>query len=253
MRGLVLKTGGCLEYVGWVVDDDTEGGGYVRSDVTRSAIAYLMDAVRFEGEIYLRDIFSLLEVNPVLLQVFARVYATEYLKEVKKRPAAPYTGEYDIEGIEYLELVPDWEMDTQTGELTVSHRLSIAGVGYVLQQDVEINAGMQYKAGTRIRWSIMYCPLAEILNLPLRFNGKVALAEGKGIGQISGQNALTSVVVAPSLAQIIQGALWEISFGGDAEQTAEFVETLRAVDADRDAWTTMTAEEFLGYLEAKKG
>jgi len=252
MSELVLKTGGCLEYVNWGLDEETGEEGYIRSEVTTDAAAHLMDAVQFDGEIYLRDIFSLLEANPTLLQVFARVYAAEYLQEAKKNPAVPYTGDYDVEGIEYLELTPGWERDGQRGELTVSHRMSIAGVGYMLREDVELNGGMQYKAGTRIRWSIMYCPLAEMLNLPLRFSGRVPLAEGNGTNEEERRGVLTSVVVAPSLAQIIHGALWELSFGGDPEQTAEFVDALLEAEADTDGWATMSGEELLESLKAMK-
>ena len=251
MRGLVLKTGGRLEFIGWGLAEKTGDEGYLRSEVTADAAAYLMDAVRFEGDIYLRDIFSLLELNPTLLQVFSRVYAAEYLAEAKKRSAAPYTGEYDGESIEYLELTPDWEKTA--GELTVSHRLSIAGVGHVLRQDVELEGGMQYKAGTRIRWSIMYCPLAELLNLPLRLNSKVSLMAGSGVDEGSHRDALTTVVVAPSLAQIIHGALWELSFGGDAEQTAEFVDALLDAESDTEGWTIVSAEELLRRLDGKEG
>jgi len=251
MRGLVLKTDGCLEYVSWGLEKETKEEGYLRSEVTTDAAAYLMDAVQFYGEIYLRDIFSLLEANPTLLQVFARLYAAEYLKEAKKNPAVPYTGDYNVEGIEYLELTPHWERDGQRGELTVSHRLSIAGVGYMLREDVELNGGMQYKAGTRIRWSIMYCPLVELLNLPLRFSGRLALAGGNGTNEEERRDVLTAVVVAPSLAQIIHGVLRELSFGGDPGQTAEFVDTLLETEADTDGWTTMSAEELFGRLEAR--
>lgn len=96
MRGLVLKTGGRLEFLTW--SDDSEAGGeeFVCSDVTADALAYLIDAVRFEGQIYLRDVFSLLECNPTLLPVFARTHAAEYLAESKKAGAVPYTGEYEF-------------------------------------------------------------------------------------------------------------------------------------------------------------
>ncbi|SPA56688.1 protein of unknown function [Cupriavidus taiwanensis] len=210
-----------------------------------------MDAVRFEGEIYLRDIFSLLECNPALLQVFARTYATEYLAESKKPGAVAYTGGYDADEIEYLELTPDWERNTQAGELSVCPRLSIVGVGYVLRQDVELVGGMQYKAGTRIRWSIMYCPLNELLNLPLRFNGKVIFSEEESVNEDGQMGTITSVVFAPSLAQVIHGALWELSFGGDPEQTAEFVDTLLDTEVNADGWTTISAEELKGRYARK--
>lgn len=248
MQGLVLKAGGCLEFVAWGVDAQTGEEGYLRSDVTADAVAYLMDAVRIEGDLHLRDIFALLECNPILLQMFRRQYAAEYLAEARKNPAAPYTGEYDAEGIEYLELRPDWEKNAQTGELVVRHGLSIVGIGHVLRQDVELNGGMLYCAGTRIQWSTMFCPLAELWNLPLRFNGNVPVVEGNGINS----DCPGSAVLVPSLAQIIHGVLWELSFGGGAEQTADLVDELADAGADANAWTVRSVDELLGPAEARK-
>lgn len=252
MQGLVLKAGGSLEFVAWGVDAQTGEERYLSSDVTADAVAYLMDAVRIEGGLHLRDIFALLERNPVLLQMFRRQYAAEYLTEASKKPAAPYTGEYDAEGIEYLELRPDWEKNAQTGELVVHHRLSIVGVGHVLRQDVGLNGGMLYSAGTRIQWSIMYCPLADLWNLPLQFNGNVPVVEDNSINTDGHGSALSSVVLAPSLAQVIHGVLWELSFGGGPEQTADLVDGLADAGADASAWTVRSVDELLRPAEARK-
>lgn len=252
MQGLVLIAGGCLEFVAWGVDAQTGEEGYLRSDVTADAGAYLMDAVRIERDLHLRDIFALLECNPILLQVFKRQYAAEYLTEARKKPATPYTGEYDAEGIEYLELQPDWEKNAQTGELGIHHRLSVVGVGHVLRQDVELNGGMLYSAGTRIKWSIMYCPLAELWNLPLRFNGNVPVVEGSSINTDGHGSALNSVVLVPSLAQIIHGVLWELSFGGGPEQTADLVDELVDAGADTNAWTACSIDDLLRPVAGRK-
>jgi hypothetical protein len=67
MNELTLKAGGTLEYVRWVQDDETEEGAYLPFDVSCSAAAYAMEPVRFAGEICVRDIFSLLERNPLLV------------------------------------------------------------------------------------------------------------------------------------------------------------------------------------------
>jgi len=53
-------------------------------------VAYLMETVRFEGEVYVRDIFSLLKISPALLQVFGHVGATAYLNEAREVSARPY-------------------------------------------------------------------------------------------------------------------------------------------------------------------
>src|ERR1700680_1362565 len=92
---LALTTGGKLEYFHWVSDEVTGDDAYVPSDVTDSAAAYMMEPVRFGSDIYVRDIFSLLDRNPLLIAMFKRAYAAEYLQETKRGNAEAYTGEYD--------------------------------------------------------------------------------------------------------------------------------------------------------------
>lgn len=246
MRRLVLKSGGSLAYANWVCNDETDDGEYVFSDVTEQAVAYLMEPVSFEGEVYLRDVFTLLEACPALLDAFARVHARAYLTEAKKG-GAPYTGEYGPEEIEYLELTPDWEGDPETRELSGGHRLSLAGVGHVLREWHQLNGGAEYAAGTRIRWSVMYCPLAQLLNVPLRFDGRLALSVR------TGEDPWAILVAAPMLGQVIQAVLWEVSFGGGPEETAAFVEALDRASTDTESWRTIAVEELNELYQSKSG
>ena len=84
-----LITGGKLEYAAWVQDEGADECVDVPFDVTDSAVAYVMEPVRFVGEIYVRDIFSLLDRNPVLVEMFSRAYAAEYLRGQRKETHRP--------------------------------------------------------------------------------------------------------------------------------------------------------------------
>jgi hypothetical protein len=245
MEGMVLKTGGTLEYVSRAYDDETEGVICIRSDVTESAASYLMETVRFEGDVHVRDIFSLLESNPVLLQVFRRLHAAAYLNEAREVSAKPYSGEYDPAAIEYLELFHNWEIDSGTGELIGSHRLCLRGVGYELRDDVEQSGG-EYRKGSRIRYALAYSPLAELLNLPLRFDPEVRIIDSDSTSENFRRESRKPLGMSPTVAQVIDGVLYEISFGGTPEDKTEFVDKLKLLKPeDETQWTTYESVEDL--------
>ncbi|QCP47891.1 hypothetical protein FAZ95_01050 [Trinickia violacea] len=226
MNQLFLKPGGRLEYVRSVFNEDTEKADDVAIDVTESAASYLLEPIIFEGEIHVRDVFLLLGASPALLEVFARQHAIAYLDEARKGNARPYTGQYDPNGTEYLELFYDWQVACECGQLDGTHRLWLRGVGYELQEDIEESSGFKYKRGARIHWSVMFSPVADLLNLPLRVNPEVSVTQSDGGYERMNQALYRFNVTRPTLAQVIQGLLWELSFGGDPEQTDEIVQDL---------------------------
>ncbi|MFL9906768.1 hypothetical protein [Paraburkholderia sp. RL17-337-BIB-A] len=230
---LTLTTGGKLEYFHWVSDEVTGDGAYVPSDVTDTADAYMMEPVRFGSEIYVRDIFSLLDRNPVLVGIFKRVYAAEYLGESKKGNAVPYTGEYDPEDIEYLELFCNWEKDSGTNEITGIHQLSLRGVGYELRDNI-VSGGDKYVKGTRIDWGVAFSPLGQIFNLPLRFNSEVSVADSRNLSH----SLHNFRVPSPTLAQVIHAVLWELAWAGNPDQTVEFVERIHEAAENMSGPTT---------------
>ncbi|MFL9913983.1 hypothetical protein PQR75_00960 [Paraburkholderia fungorum] len=241
MGELTLTTGGKLEYFHWVSDEVTGDDAYVPSDVTDSAAAYMMEPVRFGSEIYVRDIFSLLDRNPVLVGIFKRGYAAEYLGESKKGSAVPYTGEYDPEAIEYLELFCNWEKDSETNEITGIHQLSLRGVGYELRDNF-VSDGGEYEKGTRIYWGVAFSPVGQIFNLPLRFNSEVFVVDSRNLS-----HTLHSFrIPGPTLAQIIHAVLWELSWAGTPQDTDEFVETIHEAAANMSG--PMTMQEFRRWL-----
>ncbi|CAG2160399.1 hypothetical protein [Cupriavidus numazuensis] len=183
-------------------------------DVTRHAVAYLWEPVHFDGEVCVRDTFSLLEANPILLDVFARLHAAAFLAEAKDGTAVPYTGEYNPDGIEYLELYFTAERDAATGALVESHQLWLRAVGYELRDDVRRGAVVEFEKGNRIPWSIMFMPVTDLLNIPLRFNPVVSVDTGAG----DHGAAAPVLVAAPTLGQVIHGVLWELAFNGPPEQ-----------------------------------
>lgn len=217
MRELMLKAGGKLMHYSAATNDIRE---QVCSDVTQQAVSYLSEAVRFDGEIHVRDVFSLLETNPLLLDVFARLHAAEFLAEARKGISTPYSGEYDPDGIEYLELFYHEETDTEAGGAVATRHLWLRAIGYELREDCLKNGIIEYKKGSRIHWSIMFLPVTDILNLPLRFNPNAA---PDVTGHDSHYGTRSNL---PSLEQVISSLLQELSFHGGPMQTAQLFDTL---------------------------
>ncbi|MFM0140403.1 hypothetical protein [Caballeronia grimmiae] len=245
MGELTLTTGGKLEYFRRASDEVAHHSANVATEVTDSAAAYMMESVRFCGEIYVRDIFSLLDRNPLLIEIFKRAYAAEYLQETKKGNAEAYTGEYDPTGIEYLELFYDWEKDRETDELRGVNRLWVGGVGYLLRDDVMEDGSVLYEKGTRIRWAIKFAPVGHIFNLPLRLNPEVTVADSRDITHTLHIFQLPN----PTLAQVIHAVLWELSWAGNPRDTGEFVDMIHEAAEDANMSEPVSAEKFIQRLE----
>ncbi|SCK24712.1 hypothetical protein [Vogesella sp. LIG4] len=216
MDGLVLSAGGKLTYY-HLAANLTHGQAPACSEASHHAAAYLAEAVRFDGEIHLRDIFLLLAANPVLLEEFARLHAAAFLAEARQGIATPYSGEYDPDGIEYLELFYHREPGADTAEAADSTHLWLRAIGYELREDSQQNGSIEYRKGSRITWSIMFLPLTDILNLPLRFNPEVSMDED------ARDSGLPHRLLAgpPSLGQVIGSVLQELAFNGGPEERAE--------------------------------
>ncbi|TCG09258.1 hypothetical protein BZM27_06325 [Paraburkholderia steynii] len=213
--------------------------------MTESTVAYLMEPVQFRDAIYVRDIFSLLDRNPGVVDVFRRLYAADYLAESKKGDAVPYTGEYDPQGVEYLELFYDWEKNNQTGELKGVHRLWVGGVGFQLRDDVVEDGQVRHQLGTRIRWAIKFSPIGDILNLPLRINSEVDVTDSENITR----TVHTFQILNPTLAQVIHALLWELSWAGSPSDTEDLAATLRNAADEANMSEPMSAEDFIESLK----
>lgn len=206
----------------WKYDESRAEGAYVDEDVTEHASRHLFSIVALTPEITLRDILLLLDIDPLLQEVFAPDWAKELLAEMMDGnvPLTP-SIEYDPEGIEYLELYQAWNQDSYSGELQPIHRLDFHGVGFELQEDVVRGGRIVYRAGGRITWSVSFTSPLEMLHLPVRLNPEVVLYEdnvdsvnySKEIGRMRNPGA--------TLGQVIYSVLWELSFHGSPESRSE--------------------------------
>lgn len=237
---LKLKPEGILTNTKWVYDEETEKGSYVETDISNQLISWLLEPVELDPDLRLRDLFALLARNDAALVVFRRDWANEYVAEYVRvlDQAAPYTGEYDPEGIEYLELYRTWEIED--GNLIGPNRLDFHGVGYELQEDVKDGDYVTFQKGRRINWAIDFSPLADLLNLPLRLNPEIKVFENyKATGaEYKMPDAL--------LADVIRGVLWELSFhGGPTEMAEASAELTRRTSEVKEAIESGDTSKFI--------
>ncbi|MET3243744.1 hypothetical protein ABIE53_000489 [Burkholderia sp. OAS925] len=74
--------------------------------------------------------------------------------------------------------------------------------------------GGEYRKGSRIRYALAYSPLAELLNLPLRFDPEVRIIDSDSTTENFHREPRKFLVMSPTVVQAIDGVLYEISFGG---------------------------------------
>lgn len=189
---------------------------------------FLMDEVVLHPEFTLRDLFLLLDRDPVLVQVFRRVYAQEILAHVRpeiyKERKVPC---YAPTGIQELELYGHWHKNSHTGELWGVGRLDCHGLGFELIEPLDEGYGCVYEAGTRITWGISMTDPIELLDCPVRVRPEVQVHESDVDACRYGEVVLEMPLPKPTLASIVQGVLYEMSFHGTPQQTQAFAESLR--------------------------
>lgn len=236
-EGLLLCPAGRLMRTQWIYDDATDQGSYVETDVTDSAHTFLFDTVELHQDVKLADVFTLLAGNAVLQAMQKRNFVESLLKECKNTTPQPYTGEYDPDGIEYLEIYHVWEKDPKTLTLNMSWRPHFHGIGFPLRADtVEMDSTLG-KVGDRISWGIGFSTLAALLNLPLRLNMGVTVCDADAGSSTYGSALEVLQLDSIPLGAVLESILWELSFYGAAEDRDAAKNELahQLEDANRDA------------------
>lgn len=220
MQDLTLKPGPALSVRRWKPDDDHENGQWEEQNVTDRAHEYLFAHVTVDSAVTLGDVFRLLESSPLLKQVFRRDFAEELCSEARK-------GGFDAEpndaaspeGIEFLELYQQWNLDTSNQTYSSTQRLELHGVGFELQADAP---NYHRKKGERVQWSVSLTPLRELLALPVRVNTEVRVMEDDINAKAFSEEVFKGKHPDVTLGQVIDGIVYELSFHGGPQERAEF-------------------------------
>jgi hypothetical protein len=240
VEGLTLKPGGTLDNVRWIYDVAKEEGSYVAFDVTDRGCEFLMDNVTLQDGVRLLDIFKLLQKNKIIQTVFKRDWAADYVEEAIKHAVKPYNGNYADDGIEFLELYSIWERNSATGELSGLNRLNLHGIGFTLINDIHQYGTLMHAKQSRIPWSVSFCPIADILDIPIKFNPNVMVCEGDTNSATYGTVLEKLITSLPTLGQVIHAIFWELSFHGGPKETSEYASRLKA---EMEEWNNREIDE----------
>lgn len=214
------------------------------TDVTANAAQYLFEPTELKGAT-LADLFRLVELNPVLREVYHRDFIDEYLAEVAKGPLAADPEEDPDERIEYLELYNQWELDTSTNVYDAATRPCFHGIGVERVKDSE-----HYPAGSRTNWGLMGSSVRSLLSLEVRFNPELVVTENDIARKNYGRVVRKESLPPPALGALLSGVFWELSFHGSPASTQEVSENLKAQsDAISERGTVLVGEE--GDAEAE--
>lgn len=213
-----------------LVSHDVDEGS---RNVVDDAAAYLFEPLALHPHLKLADVFTLLQMNPSLRDIYRRDWSREICEEADKGPAEQeQRGDSPQDVVEYLELYRTWSFDTSTKVYGSVHRLNLRGVGPELNEDDE-----QYgaKAGERVHWTLSLTPVREVLDLPLRLKPEFDIEEDDLTSERFGEVVANGVNFELTLSQVIKAVLEEIGFHGGPVQQAEFRrELMKRVDELRE-------------------
>lgn len=223
------------------------GGVLVRQDsqkprrlhrVTERAHEFLWDPLVLTPLTTLGDLFLLLQADPVLHLVFRQDFVQEFLTHVQ--PALPAPGGtdklehlrwtapiYSPQGVEFLELYAVWQFDSHTRSFGGMDQLQLHGLGFELKEDLNEGGGFTYPAGSRIQWSVSMTDPREMLALPVRVAAEFTVTEGDFASSRWGCALYKIPSPAVSLAQVLHGVLYDLSFHGSPAQAQEVLAGLQ--------------------------
>lgn len=223
------------------------GGVLVRQDsrkprtlhrVTARSHEFLWDPVALTPLTTLGDLFLLLQADPVLHLVFRQDFVQEFLTHVL--PVLPVSRGadklenlrwsapgYSPQGVEFLELYAVWQYDSHTRAFGGMGQLQLHGLGFELKEDLDEGGGFTYPAGSRIQWSVSMTDPREMLALPVRVAAEFTVTEGDFASSRWGSTLYKTPSPAVSLAQVLHGVLYDLSFHGSPAQAQEVLTDLK--------------------------
>jgi hypothetical protein len=243
---LEFRKGGILVYNDWVYDHEKGEGHYDEIDVTALQWIHKRDRpVHFANDVTLNDVFLFAAREPEMCDaIFCNCYVLDFLKAWAKIDPANIkpVGEYDPDGVEYLELYWGAELFTYEGVTDIDglSRADFHGIGYVLKEDKVEGEGehayTMWKQGDRIRWGIDFMSLTDLLALPIKLNEEFVIMEEWDKGK--DMKTLAKLVDAKrkfTFHEAIEGILWELSFYGAEEDKMVIKDDVLGIKAEIDA------------------
>lgn len=254
MSELQLFPGPRLVRKAWVYDNALGTGEYVTTEVTDRSHEYLFREFTVDPDVTLADVFKLVMDEPVMQAVFRQEFVAELSEEVRKGPVSK--DEEHWQQLEFLELYQVWTQDTATGEYGEVCRFHLHGVGVVQEADIFEHGHLAHRKGERTKWSVSLAPVRELLHLPVRVNFDVVICEDDLDAKLYANTIQTGTNKSITLGSFIREILWELSWHGSPQDSAEFSQGLSEQVAELDAGTSKTTShedvfESLGFVSKK--
>jgi hypothetical protein len=205
-----------------------------RGDVTSAADYYLFEDCTLAANVTLRDVFRLLQAHETrTLPLLLGPWASQYTAEALGGRGKPYSGKYDPDGIEYLQLSKWLQVDRTSP--WAQDRVEFGGVGFKLRAAHPDGWGK----GKRIAWGVSGQSVQAIVNVPLRLASAYTVYDSTPGKHPSAEDDLTEYQGARfTLGQILHGVLWELTWHGSPEQRdARFAELKKRIAEIRDGET----------------
>lgn len=199
-----IVPGGKLISVDWQYDDFAETGAYYAIDVSDILPQQLFETIAFSDDLKLKDIFLLVKDNIDFLEPVIGCWCREFIEE-GLTDIVPYSGEYDQEGIEYLEVYNFLEVDTcNVGEKTLNglSGVDFHGIGFLLKEDYEF-----YTAGTRVNWGLT-AHANELADIPIKIDKTIKIHNDDAVSGIEYNCDDYNLIT------ILRGIFWELSWYG---------------------------------------
>jgi len=218
---------------GRLIDTDHYSKGSQENDVTDIAIRYLFEPCTLEEGVTLRDIFLLLDSNLAMFDTIIGNWCSDIVTEGLTKPAKEY-GDYDANGIEYLELCYNVNYDNKRKtELRGLTRADFGGVGWELREDkcfdwVDPETGkpqVEFHKGSRIPWGVSMSPANNLINLPVKLSNKLIISDSDLDNYCKQLYSFNNPEF--SLGMILYSIIWELSFFGGPDKREDFKENSR--------------------------
>lgn len=205
----------------------SDGSDHQSFDVTCRAIEYLFEPCKLDSDIVLKDLFLLMQKNPLFFEVFSRYGSREQVDNALSVIEESIAVDKSPSSVEYLELykIVDGPWDDM---YELWSWMGLKGIGYAFSEDTEID-GHTHLKGSRIAYTMVGSPPKLSANLPLRLD----FSSLKWFPRETNVMPKKSLFMfehlklgLPYLGEVIQGVLFEFSYFGESEPQEEFIKTL---------------------------
>ena len=226
MEKLRISKGGKLIETKWHPEDRS----YKEHDVTDQAIRCLFETCSLEEGVTLKDVFLLLNTELELFDAILGNWCKDIVTEGLTQPEKLYTGQYDPDGIEYLELYKT--VHTQQDGSYGLTRPDFHGVGFELTEDKLFDWGdVEWPKGERIPWGLSFSKSNELINIPLKLDNKLNVYDDDHDSADWGKKLFTIEKPDFTLGDILNGVIWELSFHGGPDKRDELGSELHDIVA----------------------